>query len=383
MVVDYFDKLSFLCEMYDAEADLIVELVLNYFPFDNSCQVLNVKKGTTLVRRVHLPTLKVEMLQVGNTIKVFSRLLLIKDCAPATKKKMFSHFESTFALIKPVPAEMHGKIIAFIAKKGFRIVRMKNGKINKKFAMALYEHIAGSDVLPVVINYLTGGEVIGLELVGPDAVKEWRRALGPTDPSKAAPGTLRRMFASNKLENVAHGVRNRETADKMLELFFGRTKEKISRFPFRATFKDCTCCIIKPHAVIDGNAGHILEQISSSKKFFISAMAMFSVTITNAEEFYEVYKDVVPEYKSACIQLAEGKCIALEVKCRDPSQNAVCEFRKLCGPRDPEICRQLYPDCIRALYGKNVIENAVHCTDLPEDGVSEVEYFFRLIAANE
>lgn len=45
-----------------------------------------------------------------------------------------------------------------------------------------------------------------------------------------------------------------------------------------------------------------------------------------------------------------------------------------------ELCRQLYPDTIRALYGKTTVRNAVHCTDLPEDGELEVEYFFKLIA---
>lgn len=38
-----------------------------------------------------------------------------------------------------------------------------------------------------------------------------------------------------------------------------------------------------------------------------------------------------------CIQLAEGKCVALEIKGFDPKLNVVCEFRKLCGPRDPVI----------------------------------------------
>ena len=44
-----------------------------------------------------------------------------------------------------------------------------------------------------------------------------------------------------------------------------------------------------------------------------------------------------------------------------------------------DLCRQLYPDSIRALYGKTTVQNAVHCTDLPEDGVMEVEYFFKLM----
>lgn len=57
-------------------------------------------------------------------------------------------FFSTFALIKPVPPSAHGKIITFIMKKGFRIVRMKNGKLDKDFAMELYKNVASSNMLP-------------------------------------------------------------------------------------------------------------------------------------------------------------------------------------------------------------------------------------------
>lgn len=55
---------------------------------------------------------------------------------------------STFALIKPVPPSEHGKIITFIMKKGFRIVRMRNGKISKDFALELYRNLAGSNMMP-------------------------------------------------------------------------------------------------------------------------------------------------------------------------------------------------------------------------------------------
>ncbi|XP_032529275.1 nucleoside diphosphate kinase 7-like [Danaus plexippus] len=379
MVYDYFDKYTFLCEMYDEDADEIRELCLNFFPFDNSIQVIDAKKGKNLVKRVQLPTLKVEMLQVGNIVNIFSKLLHIVDCAPATHKKLFHNVQSTFALIKPVPASLHGKIITFIMKNGFRIVRMKNGKISKDFAMEMYQHLAGSNMLPIIIDYITTGEVIGLELVAPNAVTKWKECLGDTDPLTAKPGTLRRLYGENKVKNIAHGCSSVQEAVNMLDLFFGY-ENGLPRIQFRATVKDCTCCIIKPHVIIDGNVGAILERIAVSKTFYISAIAMFSVKLQNAQEFFEVYKGVLPEYEATCIHLAEGKCVALEVKCNDPKLNCVCEFRKLCGPRDPELCRQLYPDSLRALYGKNIVHNAVHCTDLPEDGEQEVEYFFKLLA---
>ena len=56
-------------------------------------------------------------------------------------------------------------------------------------------------------------------------------------------------------------------------------------------------------------------------------------------------------------------------------------YRKVCGPApDPEVCRILYAESLRAKYGEMTPEeNAVHCSDLEEDGVLEVEYFFSLM----
>lgn len=81
-----------------------------------------------------------------------------------------------------------------------------------------------------------------------------------------------------------------------LEAFFG-TQDGKPRIPFRATLKNCTCCVIKPHAFIDGNVGSIIEHIVTSDKFHITAMAIFSLNVVNAREFYEVYRDVLPTYE--------------------------------------------------------------------------------------
>ena len=52
--------------------------------------------------------------------------------------------------------------------------------------------------------------------------------------------------------------------------------------------------------------------------------------------------------------------------------NVVKTFREMVGPSDPEIAKYLRPDTIRAKFGFDRVRNAVHCTDLPEDGVIEV-----------
>ena len=104
-------------------------------------------------------------------------------------------------------------------------------------------------------------------------------------------------------------------------------------------------------------------------------MEMFYLDKTQAEEFFEVYKGVLPEYAGIIDHVISGPIIVMEVR----QENVVPALRALCGPHDPEIARALRPNTLRAYFGKDRVKNAVHCTDLPEDGILEVQYFFELL----
>eukprot|EP00656_Telonema_subtile_P054381 TRINITY_DN811_c0_g1_i3.p1 TRINITY_DN811_c0_g1~~TRINITY_DN811_c0_g1_i3.p1 ORF type:complete len:142 (-),score=44.95 TRINITY_DN811_c0_g1_i3:211-636(-) len=133
-------------------------------------------------------------------------------------------------------------------------------------------------------------------------------------------------------------------------------------------------CIIKPHLVSAGAAGKLLDDILA-RGFEVSAAQLFKEDRSTIEEFYEVYKQVLPEYQDMVTQLLSGPFIALEVRAED----AVSSFREFSGPNDPEIARTLRPHTLRARYGHDKIRNALHSTDLPEDGSLEVEYFFKVL----
>lgn len=120
--------------------------------------------------------------------------------------------------------------------------------------------------------------------------------------------------------------------------------------------------------------GEIVDRILA-EGFEISAMKMWSLSKNVVEEFMEVYRGILPEYHDAVVELSAGPVIALEIR----QKNAVESFRQLVGPMDPEIASNLRPDTIRSKFGVNIVQNAVHCTDLPEDGLLEVEYFFNIL----
>ena len=113
---------------------------------------------------------------------------------------------------------------------------------------------------------------------------------------------------------------------------------------------------------------------------------MFFLDKATAEEFLEVYKGVLPEFGPLASHLTTGPCIALEIRLDNLFQffvlifsrqeNAVNSFRELCGPHDPEIAKTLRAGTIRAKFGSDRVKNAVHCTDLDEDGPLEVFFHF-------
>ena len=141
-----------------------------------------------------------------------------------------------------------------------------------------------------------------------------------------------------------------------------------------AVLNNCTLCIIKPHIIRDGMLGQVIDSILA-EGFEISAMEMFYLSRAVIEEFYSVYKGVLPEYLPVIEHISNGPSVILEVR----QENAVESFRSFVGPHDPEIAKYLKPDSLRAKFGSDKVKNAVHCTDMAEDGVLECEYFFNIL----
>lgn len=74
----------------------------------------------------------------------------------------------------------------------------------------------------------------------------------------------------------------------------------------------------------------------------------------------------------------DGPCVALEISGKSEDMDVHREFRLLTGPPG-QIAKQIRPHTLRARFGISRYRNAVHCTDLPEDTVLELEYFFKIL----
>ena len=137
---------------------------------------------------------------------------------------------------------------------------------------------------------------------------------------------------------------------------------------------NCSLLVIKPHIIEEGKAGKLID-IVLNEGFEISSMTMIYLDKETAENFFDVYKGFLPEYSAIVTHLISGPIIALELR----QDDVVQKLRALVGPHDPIIARALRPHTFRALFGIDRVRNVCHCTDLPEDGVLECQYFFELV----
>jgi nucleoside-diphosphate kinase len=80
-----------------------------------------------------------------------------------------------------------------------------------------------------------------------------------------------------------------------------------------AQLNNCSLCIIKPHIVQSGQAGMLIDMIMQ-EGFEISALEMFYLNRPTIEEFYDVYKGVLPEYVPLIEHFISGPCIVLEIR---------------------------------------------------------------------
>ena len=106
-------------------------------------------------------------------------------------------------------------------------------------------------------------------------------------------------------------------------------------------------------------------------------MQTFFLERNEAEGFFELYKGIHPEYNPMIDQCISGPMIALEIR----QENAVNSFKQICGIMDPIKGRTQNGEqtTIRAQFGIDRVQNAVHCTDLPDEGTLDCEYFFVLM----
>lgn len=105
-----------------------------------------------------------------------------------------------------------GAILDQIIKAGFRIVALKQVKLTKEQAGTFYEVHKERPFYGELVEFMSSGPIIAAILEKDNAVADFRKLIGATDPSKADEGTIRKLFATSVGENAIHGSDSDENA---------------------------------------------------------------------------------------------------------------------------------------------------------------------------
>ncbi|MDH4090947.1 MAG: nucleoside-diphosphate kinase [Cyclobacteriaceae bacterium] len=128
----------------------------------------------------------------------------------------------TFTMIKPdaVNAGNTGAITKMIEEAGFRIVAMKKTQLSKTRAGEFYAVHKERPFYNDLCAYMSSGAICPMILEKENAVEDFRKLIGATDPQKAAPGTIRNLFAKSIEANAIHGSDSDDNAALEGNFFF-------------------------------------------------------------------------------------------------------------------------------------------------------------------
>ena len=133
----------------------------------------------------------------------------------------------TFTMIKPdAVADGHsGAILKMIEEAGFRIVAIKMVKLSKERAGQFYEVHKERPFYNSLCEYMSSGEIIAAILEKDNAVADYRKLIGATNPEQAEEGTIRKLYAKSLEANAVHGADSDENAEIEGNFYFSRLEK--------------------------------------------------------------------------------------------------------------------------------------------------------------
>src|SRR6185436_13097482 len=130
--------------------------------------------------------------------------------------------QRTLSIIKPDATNRNvtGAINAIFEKAGLRIIAQKRVRLTREQAEGFYAEHKERGFFRELVDFMTSAPVVLQVLEGENAVAHHREVMGATDPAKAAPGTVRKLYAQSIGENSVHGSDSEASAKREISYFF-------------------------------------------------------------------------------------------------------------------------------------------------------------------
>ncbi|KAJ3217379.1 thioredoxin domain-containing protein 6 [Clydaea vesicula] len=294
----------------------------------------------------------------------------------------------TLALIKP-DAYGSGKkdeILKKIIEAGFTIAHERETHWTVEKAKEFYKEHEGKPFYDELTEWMSSAPIYTLVLEKNDAVTAWRTLAGPTNSIKAresAPDSIRALFGTDGSKNAVHGSDSVTSAEREIGIVFEDlfVKKDISTAnevieetsenkKKQETSPTQTLALIKPDAYGSGKKDEIVSKILSAG-FTIVHEREDQWDLNKAKEFYKEHEGK-PFFDTLTQWMSSAPIYTLVLE----KDDAVTAWRTLAGPTNSLNARESAPDSIRALFGTDGSQNAVHGSDSNTSAEREISLVF-------
>ncbi|GMH51027.1 hypothetical protein TL16_g10037 [Triparma laevis f. inornata] len=271
--------------------------------------------------------------------------------------------ERTLAMIKP-DAVKNGSVDSIVEKieaAGFVVVARKNQQLSAAQAAEFYAEHEAKPFFGGLTTFMTSGPVVALLLEKPDAIKDWRALMGPTNTEKAraeAPESLRALFGTDGTMNATHGSDSFISAAREAAFWFSGD-----------LIKERTLAMIKP--IISETKKAEVMGILRYQGFEIVAEVTMKLSSSDIEIFYAEHKGK-SFFPALAAYMGSGSVVALCLE----KEGAIKSWRGLLGPTNPEVAKRSVPQCLRALFGLDGTRNGTHGSDSSMSARKELSFWF-------
>ena len=136
--------------------------------------------------------------------------------------------EKTLILVKPdgVRRQLIGEVLARVEDKGYVITALRMMQADRALLERHYEEHKGKPFFEPLVEFMMSGPIVAMVAEGNRVIEGFRSLAGVTDPTIAAPGTIRGDLARDQgtkvVQNIVHGSDSPESAAREIEIFFGK-----------------------------------------------------------------------------------------------------------------------------------------------------------------
>ena len=330
------DILAYQCTTYDARAQLAREIRLNSFA-DGTIELLNKDRTKTIMKRIWCPDVPRSRLFPGSTVDVFGKALEVVCAADVGTRDWAAANTSSSACCCVLPDESGLPALISALEKRFTALRGIRTIASRNAPSELFGTIEDGGVAVVADIYLVG------------------------EGSAAAAAALASCVSAAGARPTAVDV----------------DAKALSELPNSASAaldnnEVCSLMLIKPHIGVDKRFGEVL-QATMDAGYGVAGLQLVTLDGKICQEFFAPYSGVWNRQEDIAQHCKEGPTLAVQVRA------APGDFRDFCGPTDVLLARTVRPKSLRATFGEGAVKNAVHCTDLEDDGRLECNYFFNVL----